>query len=163
MFNKKIFFVILILIFSLSFSFAQDWHIIPWGWSNVDLEDWEIVDPWEIVEKVSNPDREADETVWSKYDEEYNKIEDDLWTQFATGIMGWNTILNFAAHLVNRMSNVWLVIWALMIIYSWYIYASAVITGNSSRWSEPVKNAIIWIVIIIFSYAIMRIITYMFL
>jgi TRAP-type C4-dicarboxylate transport system permease small subunit len=55
------------------------------------------------------------------------------------------------------------VVGALMIIYAGYIYANAVWTGNATKATDPLKKAIMGIIIIISSYAIMRILTSMFL
>jgi len=101
--------------------------------------------------------------VWEKYNEEYSKIKDDLWAQFATGVFWWDSILLFIKYLIKFLSQVGMVIGALMIIYSGYIYANAVWTGNATKWVDPLKKAIIWVGIVIWSYAIMKILTSMFL
>ncbi|USN56871.1 MAG: hypothetical protein H6766_07925 [Candidatus Peribacteria bacterium] len=74
-----------------------------------------------------------------------------------------NTILNYAAYLVRFISQIGLVIGALMIIWAGYEYATYVFSGNTGKGSTRISNAIIGVVIIIFSYAIMRIITTAFL
>ncbi len=166
-FNKKIikmkiFYLLFLLFINFFFSFSywqSSYYIIPQAgtWSE---------DMWEMVRsiwEISPAERGEWITVRTKYNESYDEIHEDLWAQFATWIMSWDTILNFAAHLVAWMSQIGLIIWAAMIIYSWYIYASSVFTWNATKWADPVKNAIIWILIIIFSYAIIRIITEMFL
>ncbi len=156
---KKILILLALAFAWIGSVFSQSYHIIPQAIS------WDIEESRSAaMEHVSEVSKGGE--VWAQYNEQLWQMEEadnTLWMQFATWIMDWDTILNFAAYLVAWMSWVWLVIWAGMIIYSWYIYASAVFTGNASKWSEPVKNAIIWIVIIIFSYAIIRIITEMFL
>ena len=102
--------------------------------------------------------------VWKKYNDKYEKkLKNDLWAQIATGIMWWDTILLFLKYLIKWLSQLGMVIGALMIIYAWYIYATAVFTWNATKWSTPVKNAIIWIIIIISSYVIMKILVNMFL
>jgi len=51
-----------------------------------------------------------------------------------------------------------------MIIYAGYKYASWVFTGDASKWwKDAIKWAIYGILIIIFSYAIMKILLAMFL
>jgi hypothetical protein len=86
-----------------------------------------------------------------------------LATQLATGVMTWNTIMNYVVYLVKFLSQIGLVIWAVMMIYSWYIYATWVFTGNATKWNEAIKNAIIWILVIMFSYALIRMLNAMFL
>jgi hypothetical protein len=49
-----------------------------------------------------------------------------------------------------------LLIGALMIIYSWYTYATAVFSGGNAS-NDPIKFAVYGILVIAFSYAIMRI------
>lgn len=60
-----------------------------------------------------------------------------------------------------------LVVWAAMIIYAWYLYTITAITGSSvdetSQANDAIKNAAIGITIVIFSYAIQRIVTQAFL
>jgi len=80
-----------------------------------------------------------------------------LGEQFASGIMNRDTILCLAAQVVSFVSNMALVVWALMIIYAGYLYATAVFNwGNVGKWSEAIKRAIIGIVVVIFSYAILN-------
>jgi hypothetical protein len=53
-----------------------------------------------------------------------------------------------------------ILIGALMIIYAGYIYASSIFTGKESGWGKTaITNAIIGVLVIAFSYAIMKIIT----
>lgn len=130
--------------------FADDYVIIP-EWQNNST----------AVNKLMSPDYSKWETVWKLYDK--NK-SNDVWTQMATWIMDWNTILNFIVYLVKFLSQLALVIWAVMIIYAWYLYGLSVFNGsNVSKGTTAIKNAIIWILIVIFSFSIMKIITSMFL
>jgi hypothetical protein len=47
-----------------------------------------------------------------------------------------------------------------MIIYAGYIYASSVFTGKETgAGNKAIKNAIIGVLVIVFSYAIMKLIT----
>ena len=149
---KKIIAFIIALVFFAWFWYAQSYTIIPS--SNTGTND--------IIQKV----KDISDAWWrvrEEYDDKYESIKNDLWAQFASWIMSWDTLLNFAAYVVWWMSQIWLIIWALMIIYSWYLYASSVFTWNATKWAEPVRNAIIWIIIIIFSYAIIKIVSEMFL
>lgn len=101
--------------------------------------------------------------VWSEYDKQYKNITGDIWAQFATWIFWWDSIILYIKYLIKFLSELGLVIWALMIIYAWYIYATWVFSGNASRGADAVKKAILWVVIIIGSFAIMKIVVSMFL
>lgn len=80
-----------------------------------------------------------------------------LGEQFASGIMNRDTILCLMAQVVSFVSNLALVVWALMIIYAGYLYATAVFNWwNVGKWSDAIKRAIIGIVVVIFSYAILN-------
>ncbi len=152
---KKIIVLLLSFICSFNlFTFAAD----------PEVDDFVIIPEasWKVGEITENISKEWWK-VWEKYNKEYSKIKDDLWAQFATGVFWWNSILLFIKYLIKFLSQVGMVIGALMIIYSGYIYANAVWTGNATKWVDPLKKAIIWVVIIIWSYAIMKILTSMFL
>lgn len=152
---KKIIVLLLSFICSFNlFTFAAD----------PEVDDFVIIPEasWKVGEITENISKEWWK-VWEKYNKEYSKIKDDLWAQFATGVFWWDSILLFIKYLIKFLSQVGMVIGALMIIYSGYIYANAVWTGNATKWVDPLKKAIIWVVIIIWSYAIMKILTSMFL
>lgn len=129
---------------------------------------------FEIIDKANNPSAVVEDvgTVWSewwKVWENYDKIaqectsEDCLWDELASGIMTWNTLLRYAVKLVRRLSQAWLLIGAIMIVYAWYLYATEVFAWKSGEWNKAIKNAIIWVLVISFSYAIMKLITSAFL
>lgn len=123
------------------------WTIIPvksW-WVEADFQAWKV---------------------WDQYNEKLKKIEEKpwyLWDSFTTGIFGWDSIFYFLKYLVNFLSQVWLVIWAVMIIYSGYKYTTWVFAWKSTTGNEPLKMAIYGVVIVIFSYAIMNLMINMFL
>ncbi len=117
--------------------------------------------PTDVVNNIVTSD-----DVIEEYNNQAEKLEKswDIWTAFATGVFSWNLILLYIKYLIKFLSQIGLVIGALMIIYAWYLYASAVFAGsNPQKWATAVKNAIIWILIIVFSYAILKILTAMFL
>ena len=82
--------------------------------------------------------------------------------QLATWIMTRDTILDYTVLLLRFLSQVGLMIVGIMIVYAGYRYILNVLEA-----AEPdpslIKNAIIGIMVIIFSYAIMRILTRAFL
>jgi len=78
--------------------------------------------------------------------------------QVASWIMNWDTIMNYLVFIVQFLSQLWLLVWALFIMYAWYMY----IVSLFKWWQVPKKtiiNAVIWILVVIFSYAIMKILT----
>jgi hypothetical protein len=78
--------------------------------------------------------------------------------------MTWDTLLDYATYLVNFLSQVWLLIWWLMIVYAWYMYATTIFWWwDATKWNNAIKYAIMWILVVIFSYAIMRLLTRAFL
>lgn len=121
------------------------WKI--WSSENFDLKYNEYAKQlWENAWKKRNWSTRIEQCAW-------------LWNQFMSGIMNWDTILCLAAQVVRFISNMALVVWAAMIVYAWYMYAMSVF-WDSAWWvgkgNEAIKRAIIWIVIIIFSYAMLN-------
>lgn len=100
--------------------------------------------------------------------ESYNEIAartntpDQVDEQIASGIMTRDTLINYGILLLRFLSQVGLMIGWLMFVYVGYQYIMSVLW-----WSAPdeslITNAVIGILIIIFSYAIIRILTRAFL
>ena len=109
---------------------------------NLDIQNWE----WHVRDR-------------------YNNQASGLNTaaQIASGVMTRDTILNYGVYLLKFLSQAWLLVGALMFIYTGYKYIMSVITGDWEPNKDLIKNAIYGILIIIFSYAIMRILTRAFL
>ena len=77
--------------------------------------------------------------------------------QLASGIMDWSTILDYFARFVNYLSQLGIFVWACFIVYAGYIYATAVFgDGKVENWKKAISNAILWVIVITFSYAIMK-------
>lgn len=99
----------------------------------------------------------------------YNEIaswlakSEDISTQVASGVMDRDTILNYAVVLLKFLSQAGILIGALMCVWTWYKYIMAVITWDGEPSKDTIKHAVYGILIIIFSYAIMRILTRAFL
>jgi hypothetical protein len=72
--------------------------------------------------------------------------------------MTWNTIMDYLVFVVKFLSQLWLLVGVVFIIYAWYQYMLSVFK-NSWTPSKTVKNAIIWVLIVVFSYAIMKTLT----
>ena len=97
------------------------------------------------------------------YQKEYQKISGDLATQMATGIMDRKTLLDYVVYIVRFLSQIGLVIGALMIIYAGYLYASNVFTGSGvNEGKKAVQYAVIGVFVIVFAYAIMKLFTSLF-
>jgi len=80
-----------------------------------------------------------------------------LWDQFASGIMTWDTILDYAVYLVKFIWQLALLVWALWFIYFWYKKATEHIKFGGTLW-----NIVIWILIISFAYVIIKMVWSMF-
>ena len=64
----------------------------------------------------------------------------------------------FLTLIVGFLSELWLVIWVIFIMYAWYKYMISIFNWLQAP-TSTIKNAIIWVIIIIFSYAILKILT----
>ena len=131
---------------------------------NNDLKvDWFNIMP-ELTEKEINSGNEAVATIWKTWWNvwyEYNKAASGLSTsqQIATWIMNWDTIMNYLVFIVQFLSQLWLVVGFGFIMYAGYKYMLSVFSWWKWASNTPIKNAIIWIIIVIFSYAIMKTLT----
>lgn len=114
---------------------------------------------WQINSAIQDPNDSR--SVWDIYNDEWSGL--DTATQVASGVMDWDTILDYGALVLVFLSQAGLLVWALMFIATGYQYVMSVITGDSEPQSDHIKNAITGILVIIFSYAIMRILTRAFL
>ena len=154
---KKIWIITMIGLFSFA--------IIPFcvNATDSDLEvNWFNIMP-ELEESEIQKIDEKIEKIWSEWWhvwDHYNDEADQLKTsqQVASWIMNWDTIMNYLVFIVQFLSQLGLVVWAVFIMIAWYKYAVSLFQW----WKVPsstVKNAIIGIFIVIFSYAIMKILT----
>lgn len=125
-----------------------------------------------VVEVWKDKDGKPIYKAWWSVRDRYNKIvdtstkqwgyKDDVGAQFATWIFSWDGVLSYFVYIVRFISQIGLVIGAGMIIYTGYKYASAVFSGKSPSMSM-ITTAIEGILVIVFSYAIMRALTAAFL
>ena len=150
--KKRIWLLMLLLLWVFGFSLytnAQDVEgiqIIP------ELE-------WEELTTVQKAVDDVWHTGWEVMDR-YRETAAQLTTeqQLASWIMDWDTIVNYLVYVVKFLSQLWLVVWVVFIMYAGYKYMISVFAW----WKTPsttIKNAIIWVIIVIFSYAIMKILT----
>ncbi len=107
---------------------------------------------------------------WGHVRENYNKQAKDLqdkeklWEQLASGVMTWETLLDYIVYLVRFLSQIGIVIGVMMIIYAGYLYASSVFSpSNMTKGKSAITNAIIGVLVVAFSYAIMKLLTSAFL
>lgn len=104
-----------------------------------------------------------DSNEWSVRDR-FNEQAETLSTdeQIVSGIMTWDTILDYGVKILQFLSQAGIAVWWIMFIYTGYKYIMSII-GGSEPSKDLITNAIIGILVIIFSYAIMRLLTRTFL
>ncbi len=128
-----------------------------------DLEvDWFNIMP-ELTESQSVTVNERIETIWKTWwnvRNEYNKAASSMSTseQISSWIMNWDTIMHYLVFVVQFLSQLWLIVWAWFIMYAWYMYMLSIFKGSQTK-PSIITNAIIWVVIVIFSYAILKTLT----
>lgn len=110
----------------------------------------------ELILKVSK--------TWGLVNDTYTMIADELSVedQLATGIMNWDTLFNYVVYLIKFLSQIGMLIGTIMLIYAGYQYATQIFWGEPKKGSNAVKNALLGIIVITFSYAIMKAFTAMF-
>lgn len=152
-----------LLIWILTFAMALVFIPTITNADNEELDiNWFDIMPKLKEEEIGNVNKAIKE-IWSqgwKVWENYNKNASGMTTaeQIASWIMTRNTILNYIVFIVKFLSQLWLLVWAWFIMFAWYKYMLALFTWGKAP-SSTLKNAIIWIIVVIFSYAIMRILT----
>lgn len=159
--KKNLIRIITTFILAISTLLIQSFTIAA---GNGELE----VDWFEIMPKLETGDIEdINKTIqqiasWWHVWEEYNKAAPNMTTtkQLNSWIMTRDTLLNYLVFIVKFLSQLWLLVWAGFIIVAWYKYMLAVFQWwKTSAWTSTLSNAIIWVIIVIFSYAIMKILT----
>ena len=140
-----------VLLSSVSGVFAQNWLD-----GDVKLE----ILPKSDAIGTTNQKILQEGTVWDNYNEIAENS--DTADQIATGVMTWDTILDYGVYLLRFLSQAGIAIGGLMFVYTGYQYIMSVLWASSPD-EKLIPNAITGILVIIFSYAIMRILTRMFL
>lgn len=138
------------------------WFWLPFG-SFADEMDVEFNILPELTEAEIDEINTKIQEIWSewwKVNEKYTQAADklNLQQQLNSWIMNRNTILDYLAYVIKFLSQLWLVVWVVFIMYAWYKYMLSVFTWWKPS-SKAAKNAIIWVIIVIFSYAIMKTLT----
>ncbi len=116
---------------------------------------------WEkaVEDLINSPDG----SFVGKYKGKAKKLKKNVAAQLNSWIVNFSGITGLLVHIVKLLLDAAMVIGFLMIIYSGYIYATGVFTGNVTKWNNAIKNAVIGLLIVIFSYTIIKILTAMFL
>jgi hypothetical protein len=136
-------------------------YIIPVFAINTN-NNFEIVPQSNNADAVSNAVEVVGSKWWdvrSQYNKQAANLSGQVGDQLASWIMTRDTLLDYVVYLVRFLSQIGLVIGALMIIYAGYMYATTIFGGDSSKWKKAITNAIIGVLIISFSYAIMKLLT----
>ncbi len=126
-------------------------HIIPETETDNDYDDKAA----SIVKLVWDDDGRS---VNDRYNEQAKDILDDwdIWLAFETGVMNWDILLSYVAYVIRFINQLWILIWSIMILYAGYQFATSIFWWNVSNWKTAIKNAIIWIIVIVFSFAIWK-------
>jgi len=131
---------------------ASDFYIIPWPEDRSD-----------VIKHIENiSDSKCKGNVSDCYNQAAKEISDkgEIGNAISSGIMTRDTIMDYILYVASFLSQIGLLIGALMIIYAWYIYGTAIFNGgNASKWKEAISKAIIGVTIVVFGYAIPRILT----
>lgn len=143
---------------SFLWTFILSWGIITYAqdvdWFNIIPK---IEDVWAVNTKIERIWSEGWQ-VWKHYTDEADQMTPEQ--QVATWIMNWDTILNYLVFVVKFLSQLWLLVWVMFIMYAWYKYmVSVFVEWKTNGAPSTLKNAIIWVIIVIFSYAIMKTLT----
>ena len=132
----------------------------PTLWASSTANDFEI-----IPQATSNVEK-AVEDVWNKggsvrdtYNQQATGMDGNVGDQMASGIMSRDTLLDYVVYLVRFLSQIGLVIGVVMIIYAGYLYATQIFGGKAESGKKAITNAIIWVLVVSFSYAIMKLLT----
>lgn len=160
--SKKLISLIALLAILLPYSnFASsntrnDLHIIP------EMKQEEKDQAAKYVEEIGKVGQSG--TVLDKYRATATKIEEkgDIGTAFATGIFSRNLIISYIIYIVKFLSQIGLLIWGIMVLYAGYQFATNTFWGDPSKAKLAIMNAIKGVLVIIFSVAILRTLTSMF-
>lgn len=157
--KKNMFGIVVVYLASLLFVFFSP--VFAAG-DNNDL-DWFNIIPELDKEQVTKA-QQAIQNVWQTWKEvwkTYRQTADSWLTtseQLATWIMNRNTIMDYLVFVVQFISQLWITVWVVFIMYAWYQYMISVF-NDSKPWTSMLKNAIIGVIIVIFSYAILKTLT----
>ena len=116
------------------------------------------------VTKAVNAVGQTGGSVRDTYNKQAVVLSWSVGDQIASGIMTRDTLLEYIVYLVRFLSQIGIFIGVIMIIYAGYLYASSIFSpSNMSKGKSAITNAIIGVLVIAFSYAIMKLLTSAFL
>ena len=119
--------------------------------SNIIKNIWDIEQWGTVLERYSGAAAELEQK-W------------DLGAAFETGVFSWNIVISYLVYLLRFISQLGLLIWAVMILYAGYQYATFIFGfWDPSKAKTTINRAIQWVLILVFSFAIWRGLTAMFL
>ena len=121
-------------------------------------------DTREIIKNIW--DIESAGTVLERYSGAAADLEKrwDLGAAFETGVFSWNIVISYLVYLLRFISQLGLLIWAVMILYAGYQYATFIFGfWDPSKAKTTINRAIQWVLILVFSFAIWGGLTAMFL
>ncbi len=129
--------------------------------SDLQVEWFEIIpklteDEIETVEKAITDIWDTGNEVWDTYNQKASELKTSQ--QIASWIMNRDTIMNYLIFIVQFLSQLWLVVGVGFIMFAWYKYIISVFNWLKTP-TSTIKNAIIWVIVVIFSFAIMSILT----
>jgi len=149
---KKIIGCFILLWIVFSFVNSAEFAIIP------EEDNWVVVE--NAVKHVSTPIEET--SVRDRYNEKANDKNMSLWDKLAAWTLNRDDLLDYVVYLVKFLSWAGLLIWAVMIIYAGYMYATDIMWWDASKWKSAIKYAISGVVVVAFSFALIKILTSMF-
>lgn len=123
-------------------------HIIPEkSWTDAEVSS--------DIKKIGDANQAG--TVIEKYNAVAEALDQkkDIWGQLQRGTLTWNSVLNYVVNLMRFLLQLGLLIGGIMILYAGYQYATTVFGyGSASNAKTAIKNAIIWVIVVVASYAI---------
>jgi hypothetical protein len=149
--------LLLPIIFILFFSLSINSQTFAKEWDDVEI-DYYIIP--RLTEDETKTIQKDIQDIWNKP----TKVQDEIRKKansyttaqcFNSWIMNRNCIMNYITFVIKFLSQFWLVVWTGFIMYAGYKYMTSVFNSNRTS-PEIVKNAIIWVIIVVFSYAIMK-------
>ncbi len=131
--------------------------------TNVSNSQW-----FEVIPEARNPSIGQTVTdiwvwweVWDKYKDKSQDGSLSLWDQFASWIMTWDTILDYAVYLVKFIWQLALLVWALWIIYFGYVKATWSLSWEATPMNK-LWHVVVGILAISFAYVIVKMVWSMF-
>ncbi len=137
-----------------------------WIYTNTYAQEisWYTIVP-ELTEEESKEVDAAIEEIWStpqevmdNYREQAEKRKDDPNKQIASWIMNWDTIIEYLKFVAKFLSELWMAVWVIFIMFAGYKYMVSVFNWLKAP-TGTIKNAIFWVIIVIFSFAIFKTLT----